>query len=589
MREDTLNTILCILILLSGTFTAWSIICPAPMKTSTPEIKGYTTDFWWDLNLKETPLNISIEANLTAYYEEKELWQVELYYTSEIYGGHEIKIYGVLLYPKGENNLPGILLVHGYENTLEQMFPYARFLASNNYAVLVIDEPGHGRSTSFPQPTPENIVNVTENPLGSYLAHATIAALRGLEVLRNQKFVNKFNLGICGFNMGGIISFIVGRLDWNVKAIVPIVASGNYLLAIASGGLANIMIPVEVRLSSKELIDFCRYFDVSAYAREINKGILMLAGTNDEFIPLEAINETYSIIPSNKKFISLAPNWGHYLEYDGWEKLILKFFNTYLKKLGVLSKPRVFIEEINFQATTAYYISLEQPQNGKIFFRPALLGFPWIESYKATIIFSIVPSGIEYYAAGISDDTFETTTAVRITGKNAYLAPLVLIISIALLLLKAENRKEIAIKIAYWLILLTSMFLPIVTVWDRFTLTLPHVIERYGVLLGIIQFAWILILIGTAMTLIFTFKGRFITASVIQLVISLIAFLIAISVVRLREIAIPNIGFILPLATIIAVIIQRKREKPKSESELIKVLPPVKKEEYEKYYRQYFD
>ncbi|MCS7365526.1 MAG: hypothetical protein NDF54_08830, partial [archaeon GB-1867-035] len=108
MREDTLNTILCILILLSGTFTAWSIICPAPMKTSTPEIKGYTTDFWWDLNLKETPLNISIEANLTAYYEEKELWQVELYYTSEIYGGHEIKIYGVLLYPKGENNLPGI-------------------------------------------------------------------------------------------------------------------------------------------------------------------------------------------------------------------------------------------------------------------------------------------------------------------------------------------------------------------------------------------------------------------------------------------------------------------------------------------------
>ncbi|MCS7365557.1 MAG: hypothetical protein NDF54_08985, partial [archaeon GB-1867-035] len=171
----------------------------------------------------------------------------------------------------------------------------------------------------------------------------------------------------------------------------------------------------------------------------------------------------------------------------------------------------------------------------------------------------------------------------------AYLAPLVLIISIALLLLKADNRKEVAIKIAYWLVLLISMFLPIVTVWDRFTLTLPHVIERYGVLLGIIQFAWILILIGTAMTLIFTFKGRFITASVTQLVISLIAFLIAISVVRLREIAIPNIGFILPLATIIAVIIQRKREKPKSESELIKVLPPVKKEEYEKYYRQYFD
>lgn len=587
MKRGTLNTILYILILSSGTFTAWSILCPAPMRANIPSIKSYATDFWWDINLRKIPLNIVIEANLTSYHGKAELWQVELYYTSEVYGGYEVRIYGVLLYPKGRNNLPGILLIHGYGNNIEQMFPHARFLASNDYAVLVIDEPGHGRSTKLPQPTPNNIVNVTHGPLGSYLSHATIAALRGLEVLKKQEFINGSNLGVCGVNMGGIISFIVGRLDWDVKAIVPIIAAGNYLLTIASGGLANTLIPVESKLSSREVIDLCRYFDVLAYARELNKGVLMLTGTNDEFLPLEAINETYEIIPSKNKFISIAPNWGHYMEYDQWKNLILKFFNTYLKRWGVLSEPRITKEELNFPATTTYYISLEQPQNGRIFFRPALIGFPWIEAYRAAIIFSIIPSGVEYYAAGISNGNFETTTTIRIVGQNSYLAPLISIVAIGLLLLKTENRKGTAIKIGYWLTLLSSMFLPVVTVWDKFTLSIPHVIERYGILLGITHFAWILILIGVATTLILTLQSKFITASITQLVISLIALLIAISVIRLQEIAIPNTGFIIPIATIIIVLVEERRRKPKPEPELIKVIPPTKKEE-EEYYRRYF-
>lgn len=69
MKKKTLNIIiLYTLISLSGTFTAWSILCPAPMNTNIPKIKSYATDFWWNLDLKKTPLNIVIEANLTTFY-----------------------------------------------------------------------------------------------------------------------------------------------------------------------------------------------------------------------------------------------------------------------------------------------------------------------------------------------------------------------------------------------------------------------------------------------------------------------------------------------------------------------------------------
>lgn len=71
------------------------------------------------------------------------------------FGGGDIKLKGWLLYPEGLNNVPGVVLCHGFGTCARTVEEPAQMLAAKGLAVLIFDFRGHGKSNGI---VDENIV-----------------------------------------------------------------------------------------------------------------------------------------------------------------------------------------------------------------------------------------------------------------------------------------------------------------------------------------------------------------------------------------------------------------------------------------------
>ena len=111
----------------------------------------------------------------------------------------EVKFYGsynglydaYLFTPNGVvtgKTAPGVLLIHGYNNSKEYMTNTALELARRGYVVLAMDLEGHGLSPLNDAPS------TTANGYG---------AIDGLKYLRSLDIVDPNNVGMVGMSMGG--------------------------------------------------------------------------------------------------------------------------------------------------------------------------------------------------------------------------------------------------------------------------------------------------------------------------------------------------------------------------------------------------
>jgi hypothetical protein len=111
------------------------------------------------------------------------------------YGSYSASYSAYLWVPNGVDQThpaPGILAVHGYNNSKEYMANTALELARRGYVVLDMDQDGHGDSDSstvgtFTVPSPNGI-----------------GALDGLKYLRSLPMVDDNNIGMIGMSMGGL-------------------------------------------------------------------------------------------------------------------------------------------------------------------------------------------------------------------------------------------------------------------------------------------------------------------------------------------------------------------------------------------------
>lgn len=98
---------------------------------------------------------------------------------------------GLLYMPKDaseENQLPGIVLTHGYLNNRELQMPFAVELARRGFIVLAIDREGHGNH---------------ENTGTTNAMMATKGMYDSVKYLYNLPEVDKSKIGISGHSMGG--------------------------------------------------------------------------------------------------------------------------------------------------------------------------------------------------------------------------------------------------------------------------------------------------------------------------------------------------------------------------------------------------
>jgi MFS family permease len=122
-----------------------------------------------------------------------------------------------------KNPAPGILAVHGFNNSLVMMSNTALELARRGYVVLNIDMEDHGLS---------DVVKPGDGALG---------ALDGLNYLRSLPIVNKKLVGAVGMSMGG--------LEIDLATVMSAPGSVKSLYFMDSGCVATCHMPIDEALS----------------------------------------------------------------------------------------------------------------------------------------------------------------------------------------------------------------------------------------------------------------------------------------------------------------------------------------------------
>lgn len=534
-RKRFISLTLILLIIYLLLLSTVSVTYPLPKRQEYPKpLSFYETDFWNITKAKTDPLNLTFlsEENITYSDEQvtKKLTIRYLSFLSEYYGGREIIIQGLLIYPaEYDEPLPAIMLFHGYGGSKTSFYELMLYVAARGYVVFSIDAPGSGDSTNFPSNDPINIVNVTDGPEGAYYYHVVWSGLRGITVLTSLSFVNASKIAVAGASMGGLETFMIAAIDDRPALAVPIVASGNFVDLVKAGTFANVMIPPNITLEDSELLSKTeKYFDVYAYASKIKIPILLLESTNDEYFTIYGINDTFSVIPSEDKYINIAPNWDHFLEYKGWRDVVVLFADSVFEGGEGLPK-------ISFNYSQSYYgiidiLHLEGHIDGNynlsLVWRESVPGSTWkrvpmtkVNDKWVVDIAVTTPGKILFYLSAEKYEIQISTTNVFETKHTVFALPLLAIVLSLIQIIfvsKIPLRNifsEIKLKLDLvglflWIGAVIGIMFPFMEIVGRATLSIWEFIDLYGYPLRIIPWASYLIIAFYTVMLLTFLKNR---------------------------------------------------------------------------------
>ena len=154
-------------------------------------------------------LIILIAAVVIAWLVQRDFGRVDV--TNATYDNFNgIPIRAKLLRPveaTGENPLPGVVYIHGYQNNRETSDPYAIELARRGFVVLEIDAIGRGNS------------GIPNDP-GDADFDETYGGRTSLAYLKSLPFVDADRVGMMGHSLGAEMAYIVALEDPTVQALV---------------------------------------------------------------------------------------------------------------------------------------------------------------------------------------------------------------------------------------------------------------------------------------------------------------------------------------------------------------------------------
>ncbi|MHA1324831.1 MAG: alpha/beta hydrolase family protein, partial [Candidatus Helarchaeota archaeon] len=236
-------------------------------------------------------------------------------------------------------NLPAIVIIHGLHGSHNSMMDLGYFAAAYNYTCLLIDLPGHGRSGG-PPPTQEWIIPDLSNYTGTItpeiLNHTHFyliarAAIRAVDVLLNQSFVDPTRIAMAGGSYGGLTTMFASNVYWQrVRSAIPVVASGNLDISFSTPwSLTNLVVdPHLYDISIPPYSDLIHYFDPLYYVNTThNPATLFVCGTNDDFFPLVTFNNTFYATYNTTKAMAMSPGGHHGILMKPWEGTILYWLN----------------------------------------------------------------------------------------------------------------------------------------------------------------------------------------------------------------------------------------------------------------------
>ena len=287
------------------------------------------TEMWQGFDPRIEPLESEI---LKEWMEDGVILRV-LRYRIGIFKGQKAWMAGVYGFPKGENNIPGLLQIHGGGQCADHKAPLSN--AKRGYATLSIAWAGrisasnyrvspnevklfwedrkndpkykittdwgaldayhapsrYGRD-AFPSIPVENwTIDSVESPRNNSWFLIALAARRGLTFLERQPEVDSGKLGVYGHSMGGKLTVLTAGSDKRVRVAAP-----------SCGGMSD-------RYSTNPL-HLATVSDPPSL-KEISCPIAFLSPSNDFHGRINDLPATVSEIQSEDWRISCSPHHNH--------------------------------------------------------------------------------------------------------------------------------------------------------------------------------------------------------------------------------------------------------------------------------------
>lgn len=234
-----------------------------------------------------------------------------LRYNGGLWDGEPIRIFALYGEPEGPGPHPAILQIHGGGQTA---YPInVAWFVEHGYACLAFDWSGlrEGRK-------PEDVTVWPERVQGSHFGregydglvyHAVAAAVRGIDVLREQPGVDPDRIGVQGISWGGLIVWLVNGLDARVKAAVATYGSGGFEGHWSHFAWSLLEDDAVRRRFIRENLE------PLAFARMQHGPLMFLCGTNDFFGQLTAAEGLLARLEIDARR-AYSPNHMHTLEPD---------------------------------------------------------------------------------------------------------------------------------------------------------------------------------------------------------------------------------------------------------------------------------
>ncbi|ODT66908.1 MAG: acetylxylan esterase [Pelagibacterium sp. SCN 63-23] len=237
------------------------------------------------------------------------------------FGGHDVR--GWLVLPRDrEGPLPLVVQYVGYGGG--RGFPHELLhWAASGFAYFRMDTRGQGSGWSTGA-TPDPVGSTSQIPgmmtkgvldrHDYYYRRVFTDAVRAIDALIDQDFVDRERIAVCGGSQGGGISLAVAGIDDRVKAVMPDVPFlCDFPRAVRVAGrdpyLEIVRFLAQHRDKKEQVFETLRYFDGVNFARNSQAAALFSVALMDDVCPASTIFGAYKAYAgSNKTLIEYEFN-----------------------------------------------------------------------------------------------------------------------------------------------------------------------------------------------------------------------------------------------------------------------------------------
>lgn len=244
----------------------------------------------------------------------------ELFYEGEPLNGKPTRVFAYLAKPAAEKifgptssrpirKWPAMVLVHGGGG--KAFKEWAEHWAQRGYVAIAMDLAGNGPAGRLPDGGPDQsdevkFRNFTEaETRGMWTYHAVAAVVRAHSLLRSLPNVDAERIGITGISWGGYLTCIVAGIDPRFKVAVPVYGCG-FLGENSTWKDSSL-----AKMTPEARTLWLRLFDPSQYLGDVRRPILFVNGTTDFAYPLDSYQKSYRLVPTKRRYVSVAINRPH--------------------------------------------------------------------------------------------------------------------------------------------------------------------------------------------------------------------------------------------------------------------------------------